>query len=67
MREMSPSQVFEMWKCGKAGKHVGCQQGCELEYGSVACWECPDPAGPSHAMITAHENAKRALFGESKK
>jgi hypothetical protein len=67
VRELSPTQIFEMWKCGKSGKHVGCAQGCEKEYGTYACWECPDPNAPSHAMINAHEEAKSALFGSCMK
>lgn len=58
-------RIFEMWKCGKKGKHVGCAQGCETEYGTYDCWECPDKDAPSHAMIKAHMATKKAFFGEA--
>jgi hypothetical protein len=57
-KKLSKVEAYEMWKCGKAGVEVGCRQGCEEEYGSSACWECPDPNAPSHAMITAHQRTK---------
>jgi hypothetical protein len=53
-------QLHGMRFCGKLGKHVGCMQGCEEEYGSYACWECPDPNSPSHKMINAHEAIKKS-------
>lgn len=65
--QLKMSNVFEMWKCGKLGKHVGCAQGCENEYGSYSCWECPDDNAPSHQMITAHEKAKKSLAGVNAK
>lgn len=55
MRKLSRLEEYEMWKCGKAGMEVGCQQGCEDIWGTKDCWECPDPNAPTHAQILEYE------------
>ena len=42
------------------GKDKGCAQGCEQEYGTYACWECPDPNAPTHKEIMENEKKKEA-------
>jgi hypothetical protein len=64
---MNPTEVFLLWKCGKKGKHVGCQQGCDGEYGTWVCQEYPDSNAPSIEMIKAHMEAKKSLFGSEEK
>lgn len=40
------------------GKDRGCAQGCEQEYGTYACWECPDPNASTHKEIMENEKIK---------
>lgn len=53
---MNSLDVYEMWKAGKQGKEVGCQQGCERIWGSYDCWNCPDDNSPTHKQIRSYLN-----------
>lgn len=50
--------MVEGAKKGMKGKDAGCAQGCAEEYGTYACWECPDPNSLSHVEIRKRMKAK---------
>ena len=42
------------------GREKGCAQGCQQEYGTWVCWECPDPNAPTHQEIRKYMIKKEA-------
>lgn len=42
------------------GREKGCSQGCQQEYGTWTCWECPDPNAPTHQEIREYMRKKEA-------
>jgi hypothetical protein len=42
------------------GREKGCAQGCQQEYGTWVCWECPDPNAPTHQEIREYMKKKEA-------